>query len=154
MEDYQWRLSVPSCYSDTIPGALPRVRSVGIPMRGKSQFIALGTAAALTACADVQFGDKPYAPVEPQVLDTVSSAYADCLAQEADRVDDGKLSPIGLALKVIPACEKQFAALEAVASSGNGRLGRHAVRNGLEQDKEEFATHIVLRERLSRALPH
>jgi hypothetical protein len=97
----------------------------------------------LTACADqVQFGDPPFEPVEPAAVDAVSSAYTDCLRREAERIDDGKLSPIGLALKVIPACEKQFAALEAVAASGSGRLGGHAIRDNLEQEKEDYATRV------------
>jgi hypothetical protein len=123
-------------------------------MRETSRVLALALAVGLTACADqVQFGDPPTVPVDPEAVGAVADAYTDCLRQEAGRIDDGKLSPIGLALKVIPACEKQFAALEAVAASGNDRFGRHAIRNNLEQDKEEFVTHIVLRERLARALP-
>src|ERR1043166_7138154 len=106
-------------------------------MRETSRVLALALAAGLTACADeVQFGDPPTVPVDEEAVDAVSAAYADCLRQEADRVDDGKLTPIGLALKVIPACDKQFAALEAVVASGNGRFGRHAIRNNLEQEKE------------------
>jgi len=123
-------------------------------MRERSRVLALALAVGLTACADeVQFGDPPSVPVDPEAVDAVSAAYTDCLRREADRVDDRKLSPIGLALKVIPACEKQFSALEAVAASGNDRFGRHAVRNSLEMDKEELATHVVLQQRLSHTLP-
>jgi hypothetical protein len=124
-------------------------------MRRETRLFMLAFAVGLSACAadQVQFGDPPTEPVDPEVVDVVSTAYGDCLSREADRVDDGKLTPIGLALKVIPACEKQFAALEAVAASGNGRLGRHAIRDSLEQSKEEYATHIVLRARLARTLP-
>ena len=120
---------------------------------GTFRVYAVVLVAGLSACADVGFSDPPYAPVEPEVLGAVSNAYTDCLIREAQRIDDGKLTPIGLALKIIPACEKQFIALEAVASGGNDRLGRHAVRDNLELGKEEFATRVVLRERLGRELP-
>ena len=124
-------------------------------MRAITQLFPLAfVVASLTACADqVQFGDPPFEPVEPAAVDAVSSAYTDCLTREAERIDDGKLSPIGLALKVIPACEKQFAALQAVAASGSGRFQGHAIRDNLELEKEEYATRVVLRERLDRALP-
>ena len=131
-----------------------RVLRFGVRMRGELRFVAAMLTAALAACAgDAQFGDPPSAPVEPEAVGAVTTAYADCLTREAQRIDDGKLSPIGLALKIIPPCDKQFLALEAVASGGNDRLGRHAIRENLEQGKEEFATRIVLRERLDHALP-
>ena len=123
-------------------------------MRRHICFLALGLAAGLAACANqVQFGDPPSSIVDPELLDAVSAAYTGCLMREAGRLDDGKLRPIALALKVIPACEKEFTALETAAGGGNDRLGRHTIHDNLEQGKEEFATSIVLRERLARALP-
>jgi hypothetical protein len=123
-------------------------------MRSESRLLALAFASGLAACADqVQFGDPSSAIVDPVLLDAVSAAYTDCLTREVKRLDDGMLRPIALALKIIPACDKEFAALETAASGGNDRLGRHAIHDDLEQGKEEFATRIVLRERLEQALP-
>ena len=123
-------------------------------MRRQTRLIPIALLAGLAACADtVQFGDPPSSLVDPELLSAVSAAYTDCLTREVERIDDGMLRPIAVALKIIPACEKEFMALETAASGGNDRLGRHEVHDNLEQGKEEFATHIVLRERLSRALP-
>ena len=123
-------------------------------MRGKSRNLGLILCAGLAACAgEVQFGDVPTPPVPPEALESASMAYSDCLFRSARQIDDGKLTPIGLALKVIPLCEMQFGQLETAMSGGQDRQSRRAVRDNLELEKEELATRIVLRERLERVFP-
>src|SRR5882672_6883261 len=115
-------------------------------MTAKRALMCLVLMVGLCGCAG-EVGFQEHLPLYayPEEVDEANGAYVDCVTQTAARIDDRKLSPIGLALKVIPLCEMQFATFEALASQGNAAYDSRAIRNGLEENKEEFVTNVVLR---------
>jgi hypothetical protein len=77
--------------------------------------------------------------------------YVSCLVTQASRLDDGKGTPIALALKVIPFCEMQFAYFQEITSRGDEAVSRYTVRDSLKANNEAFVASIVRRVRLARA---
>jgi hypothetical protein len=87
-----------------------------------------------------------------QEIQLASDFYASCLVAQARRLDDGKGTPIAVALKIVPLCEMQFASLQDTSSRGGDPVTRYQVRDVLKADREAFAASIVQRMRIDREL--
>jgi hypothetical protein len=113
----------------------------------------IGLMGGAAACAG-EVGDLAGLPppATNQEVQVASASYASCILDQARRLDDGKGTPIAVALKIVPLCEMQFANLQDTSSRGDDPVTRYEVRDVLKADREEFAASIVQRIRLDREL--
>jgi hypothetical protein len=108
---------------------------------------------ALTGCAGKleHAADLPL-PASDYEVQVVSDAYVACIVDSARMLDDGKDNVIALALKILPICEMQLAAVKEAVARGSDPFSRRAIQDNYEHNKEILATSIVRRVRLAREL--
>ena len=108
--------------------------------------------AGVAGCGGVgDLADAP-PPAAYEEVQFASDTYLSCIVNQARRLDDGKGTPIAVALRIAPLCQMQFAYLQEASSRGSGPVAHNGVRDDLKQANEAFVASIMRRLRLQREL--
>ena len=83
---------------------------------------------------------RPAAPAPGEVVQFASDTYVSCIVDQARRLDDGKGTPIALALKIVPLCQMQFAYLQENHLPGDDAVTRYGVRDESEAEQRSVCS--------------
>jgi hypothetical protein len=108
---------------------------------------------ALAGCAGKleRAADLP-PPASDYEVQLANDAYVACIVDSARMLDDGKENVIALALKILPLCEMQLAAIKEAATRGSDPFSTGTIQDSFEHNKEILAASIVRRVRVAREL--